>query len=106
MRGSCALPALTPRRPPQRIAMSSSRSNSCTSNPKRSPSSLATSASATAVRWLGGALHRSRAMFAARALIRPIPVPSAAWTGSVPSAHTCTSSSAVNAPPFFSGVKA
>ena len=44
MRGSSALPALTPSRPPQPRSMSCCRSNTSTSNPNRRPSATATSA--------------------------------------------------------------
>ena len=66
MRGSSALPAFTPRMPPQPSSMSCALSKTSTSKPYCAPSSTATSAMADAVRCPGGPLARSRAM-AARA---------------------------------------
>ena len=87
MRGSSALPALTPSRPPQPSSMSCCRSNTSTSNPNRAPSATATSAMSAAVRWPGGVFARSRAMFAARAVTMPVSMPADAARRSTPSSE-------------------
>ena len=96
MRGSSALPAFTPSRPPQPRSMSCCRSNTSTSKPKRAPSATATSPMSVAVRWPGGVFARSRAMFAARAVTTPVSTPADAAVRSTPSSSSSTRSRGVS----------